>query len=248
MSRRVVTPPGLPASAWESCLSRADPLRLPPVLPGERVIVMAAHPDDETLGAAGLIQVMHRRGASIGVVICTDGAAALPGLHPRRRRELASVRQAEIRAALACLDLADTVPRFLDLPDGELADHELELTESLARLGQDYSCWIAPWRHDPHPDHQAVGRAALAATPSEATLLGYPIWMRHSMPPSHDAVHGEALRVLTLDRDQRARKQRAIRAHASQVTVWDGRYEPVLPAPVIALFQDAYEPFFLETP
>ena len=38
----------------------------------------------------------------------------------------------------------------------------------------------APWRHDGHPDHEAVGRAAaVAARRTDARLVEYPVWMWH---------------------------------------------------------------------
>ncbi|HYN17566.1 MAG TPA: PIG-L family deacetylase [Actinomycetes bacterium] len=241
---RVVTRPGLSSATWDPTLARADPLRLPTRLDGEHAVVVAAHPDDEVLGAAGLIQVLRRRGAQIKVVICTDGSAALPGLGAGRRRELAAVRRMESRRAMTVLGLPETALRFLDLPDGELAAHETALPGILAQTVRNCSFWVAPWRHDPHPDHAAAGRAAARAAAPGSELLEYPIWMRHSMLPRHPVVRAGSLRVLTLDRRRRAHKQVAIRAHTSQLATWDAGYEPVLPQPVVALFQGSREPFF----
>jgi len=46
---------------------------LPPL--GARLLVLAPHPDDEVLGAAGMIEAAVRRGADVRVVVATDGEA-----------------------------------------------------------------------------------------------------------------------------------------------------------------------------
>ncbi|MDQ3114440.1 MAG: PIG-L family deacetylase, partial [Actinomycetota bacterium] len=57
---------------------------------------------------------------------------------------------------------------WLGWPDGLVADHEADVAADLARAlaaGREgtRTVVLAPWVHDPHPDHQAVGRAAGAA-------------------------------------------------------------------------------------
>ena len=42
---------------------------------GARLLVLAPHPDDEVLGAAGMIDAAVRRGAAVRVVVATDGEA-----------------------------------------------------------------------------------------------------------------------------------------------------------------------------
>src|SRR5205809_8147276 len=68
---------------------------------GARLLVLAPHPDDEVLGAAGMIDAAVRRGAAVRVVVATDGEAGpdksgAGNELPRRRRE-------ETRHALADL-------------------------------------------------------------------------------------------------------------------------------------------------
>jgi LmbE family N-acetylglucosaminyl deacetylase len=240
----VVTPTGRPAAEWEPILSGSPPLRLPARLAGERVVVVAAHPDDETLGAAGLIQTLHSREALCEVVVCTDGSAAYPGLDEPGRRQLAQVRRTETRAALASLGAAPIAVRFLGLPDGRLGDHSSELTEALAPVCHEASMLVTPWRHDPHPDHRAAGRATAALAAGGTRLLEYPIWMRHFVPADDEVARPGTLRTLPMTDEQLARKRAAIRAHASQVGRWNRAYEPVLPPHVLDLFDVPYEPFF----
>ncbi len=240
----VVTPIGHPPRIWTPTLAGAPPLRLPRRLAGTRMLVAAAHADDETLGAAGLIMSARRRGASVVLVIGTDGAAAFPQASPRERRQLADDRRQESIRAARLLGLTPGDVHHLELPDGTAEQHVDVLAARLADLGTGYDWWVAPWRGDPHPDHRAVGEAAARARPDGADLLEYPVWMRTGLTPKQLSP-GSDLRVLRLHRGLRARKQQAIAAHTSQVAVYHPASEPVLPGHVLSHFRDGLEPFFI---
>ena len=68
-------------------------------------------------------------------------------------------------------------------PTAALADLEEELVAAIvAAVGHagERTLLAAPWRHDGHPDHEAVGRAAaVAARRTDARLVEYPVWMWH---------------------------------------------------------------------
>ncbi|MCY7344492.1 MAG: PIG-L family deacetylase, partial [Pseudonocardia sp.] len=91
---RRITPP----EQWRAALHQH---RLPAFDPSahRRVVVVAAHPDDETLGAGGVLRVLHAAGAALTLVVATDGEAAYPGLDAAARTELAGARHAELDAA-----------------------------------------------------------------------------------------------------------------------------------------------------
>ena len=72
--------------------------------------------------------------------------------------------------------------------------------------------------------------------------------MRHGMTPGDPRVPHHALATLRLTRGRYGRKQRAIAAHTSQITVWDDAHEPVLPGHVLSLFRTRVEPFFVTEP
>src|SRR6187399_2442164 len=73
-------------AAWIKAL-RDVPEWHPPARP---TVIISPHPDDETLGAGGLIASQIRRGIPVDVVAVTDGEAAYPG-----QTDLAAVRRAE---------------------------------------------------------------------------------------------------------------------------------------------------------
>lgn len=92
--------------------------------------MVAPHPDDEVLGAGGLMQQVHAAGGAVHVVYLTDGDGYRDGvrLEDRWKPKLTFVdyrgygrrRQHEARAALAQLGLGESSVTFLSFPDGGL--------------------------------------------------------------------------------------------------------------------------------
>lgn len=203
-----------------------------------RLVVVGAHPDDETLGAGGLLRLARAAGARVDLVVATDGEAAFG----TPDAELARTRRRELRAALVELGLGDTVVHRLALPDSGLAEHEDELTELLGPLLRDADLCLAPWVGDPHPDHAAVGRATLHAAPAGAHRWAYPIWTLPWRTPDERDLPWSDAAVLDLDPVTAAAKRRAIACFASQVA--PSAAEPILAADVLAHFHSGRELFF----
>ena len=183
-----------------------------------RLVLVAAHPDDETLGAGGLLATASAAGERIDVVLLSSGEGSHPGSRTHDAADLATLRVEETRAALSLLAPRARL-RAIGLPDGDLASHEDEIVEAIVRtVGEDGSRTViaATWRHDGHADHEAAGRAAaVAAHRTDARLIEYPIWLWHWAAPA-DAPWPR-FRTLALDREVRARKSHAISVHRSQV-------------------------------
>lgn len=208
--------PGTPASAWTEHPRSGDVPELD-LADVERLVVVAAHPDDESLGAGGLLARAHRLGWAIEVVAATDGGASHPDSPTHTPERLATIRRAELQDAVAATAPGASV-RPLGLPDSGLADHEDHLARTLVDLVGDgrRTLLVAPWRRDAHPDHEAAGRAAATASVrTGARLLEYPVWFWHWGDPE-DAPWPD-LRALTLDDADRDARARAQAAHHSQV-------------------------------
>ncbi|UYN83149.1 MAG: bifunctional PIG-L family deacetylase/class I SAM-dependent methyltransferase [Microcella sp.] len=200
------------------------------------LVVVAAHPDDETLGAGGLMAEASRRGVPIKVIVVTDGAGSHPGnpaIADERSRELASaVTRVAPDASLLQLRLADG--RTL-----EQRETVRSLLEPLIESASPAAHIVAPWRGDGHRDHRVVGEVVAELTGSRV-LLEYPVWMWHwAEPGSADVPWG---RMVAVEID-RALKQRALRDFPSQM----GGDAPVLRPDMLANFDRGTEYFFVTT-
>ena len=131
------------------------------VLNRGRVVVISAHPDDETLAIGGLLQSLHRAGARLEMVIATDGEAAFPSLGPDQRAALGRCRRWEMTEALGQLGLNDVPITWLGFPDSALSDDDL--SEALRPIIATAEC---AWRRGPKTRTLTIGpRALLPARP-----------------------------------------------------------------------------------
>ncbi|WP_347755755.1 PIG-L family deacetylase [Agrococcus sp. ProA11] len=205
---------GTPIAAW----LQSAALRDAPVLraaPGE-LLVVAAHPDDEVLGAFGSMLDAARRGIPVTVVVATDGEGSHPGSPTLSPQALAAQRRREQEAALG--DIGARIVR-LGLPDGAVRAHRSELVRAIVPLIAglpDDALVLAPWAHDGHPDHEAVGDAVAAVAREAGRDCAWaPIWAWLWGEPG--LFDDAALRRVPLDAEARDAKARAIAAHRSQV-------------------------------
>lgn len=183
----------------------------------ERLVVVSAHPDDESLGVGGLVSRAHRAGVPVYLVLLTAGEASHPPHEQCSRHALATRRLAELDAAVDLLAPGSPVV-FLGAPDGGVEDVEDEVVAALAEIVGDGqgTLLVAPWRHDGHPDHDAAGRAAArVAAGCSARLAEYPLLMWRHLDPA-DAPW-DRMAAVRLDDDVLETKLAAIRAHSSQI-------------------------------
>lgn len=211
-----------------------------------RVVVLAAHPDDETLGVGGTVQLLHESGAEVTVVVATDGEAAFPALGPSERAELGARRRDEMRAAMRDLGGGGLELVFLGLPDSGLADCEERLTELLRDRLSGADCVLLPWPSDPHPDHATVGRAGLAAAPSQAHRWSYPVWMWHWTEPGDEQQPWSHAVVAELPQAVAEGKQRALARFVSQLTPGPNGEEPIVDPLMLTHFDRGFEVLFRE--
>jgi len=112
------------------CSSREASVAALEIGRSERLLVVAPHPDDETLGAGGLIQAVLARGGSVRVVTLTAGDGyveavemATGDLHPRPAEFIAygEERVRELRSAVQILSHGRARVEDLGFPDGALS-------------------------------------------------------------------------------------------------------------------------------
>jgi LmbE family N-acetylglucosaminyl deacetylase/SAM-dependent methyltransferase len=232
---------GTPAAAWQPTLDAANDLAAPGA--GDHVVVVAAHQDDETLGAGGLLALASSRGARITVIVACDGEASHPTSPTHAPELLARLRRREVRLAVEELaPKADLV--LLGLPDGRLAEHRAEITVEIDEAGVGCTHLVTPWAGDGHPDHTACADAATHSIASlHAEHWQFPIWAWHWGDPSDSRF--PAVCRLRLDADAQQAKVRALACHVSQHRALSDRPgdEPVIGPHVLDHFRRDVEAF-----
>jgi N-acetylglucosamine malate deacetylase 2 len=188
-----------------------------------RVLMVVAHPDDETFGLGAIAGRFTDFGASVHVLCFTHGEASTLN---HNDAELHQERAGELRQAAAELGLAGVT--LLGYPDGQLAEAPVsELSAHVsglaASLGADGLLVFDETGITGHPDHQAATRAARRA----ATAAGLPVlaWvLPEPVAGQLRAETGAAFagqppgRIDLCVRVDRTRQRRAALLHASQVS------------------------------
>jgi len=193
----------------------------------DRLLVVAPHPDDETLATGELVQLAIASGAMVRVVFATDGdnnpwpqrwfeRRIWIGEEERVRWGLR--RRGEAMAALAELGIDSDSVRFLGWADLGLTRKLVDDDAALAALADELAAFspthvAMPSLRDRHPDHSALRvmlDLAIARIASRCVKLGY-------------VVHGRSVAAdgwyLPFDAARHARKRAALMAHESQISL-----------------------------
>jgi len=139
------------------CLRKSHSLREIEIVPRQaprKVLVLAPHADDETVGAGGALYNHHVAGDSITLLVMTDGATCSKA---NDYQDIIHVRRQEILQVQAILGLTEVI--FWTCQDGNLATCHgagKKLTGMLEDVGPDVV--YLPFVIDKHPDHVAANR------------------------------------------------------------------------------------------
>ncbi len=203
-------------------MSYASALRCLPLVSPEEVfgddglVVVAPHPDDETLGCGGLLAWASHHGLLRHIAFLTDGGKS----HPDGLQDLPGIRRAEAVAAAAQVGCGPGQLSFRGLPDAGLAaldDEERRQTVQWLRSlisGMGTCKCLVTAQTDPHGDHRAAYGLVCEAIEGlpDVTLMTYPIWS-WLIEDTPAALDGVRVRV----GDYRPAKSAAIQAYASQL-------------------------------
>lgn len=200
---------------------RFSPLQHLTLPMGDRLSVVAPHPDDESIGCGGLIRLWRLAGCEAEVVFLTDGALgsaqsrdASLGATERISAKLSTALRRNKEAA-AALSLLDASAHWFDGTDGSLFEDEARLVVELSAHWSRTPPHIVatPYPADRHPDHAAaariVAKASVEALGPEALVLAYEVW---SPVPANCVLDISSVAET---------KWQAIAAHASQVATTD---------------------------
>lgn len=156
---------------------------LPAVFEGrEKLVVLAPHPDDESLGCGALLARAFA-GAGAHIICLTDGSASHPGSRLWTPARLAARRHTEMVAAIARLGGSENDLTWLSMTDSRLYRANAgAVATTLEQIIEGHGARhvFAPAAEDHHEDHQATARfaTALRALRPEWTFHSYPVWSR----------------------------------------------------------------------
>lgn len=188
-------------------------------------LVLAPHPDDESLGCGGLIALLREKGKDVFVVFTTDGSLSHPNSKKYPAPALAALRRSEAIAALSVLDVPEQAVFFFAKKDGSLpAEGEEKFEQNTNQLHLLITLLqpdlvLVPYEKDPHRDHRATWQMLMQANRNinaEYRILEYMVWLMvrgeaTDMPPA------DSLCFLDISH-YKAQKMEAIREHLSQIT------------------------------
>jgi LmbE family N-acetylglucosaminyl deacetylase len=216
----------------------------------DRILVIAPHPDDESIGTGGLLQRARQAGAEVRVIFATSGD---DNPWPQRaierrvfistsaRLRWAARRRDEARTALRFLLGSDAPALFLNLPDQGVTRLLLHGGEqTIATLRAEFAALrptivVLPSADDAHPDHSAMNvlaRFAFTGDLAACRVFTYVVHRRGNSAPWPSLL----LRLTSAEvRDKRA----AILCHETQMALSRRRFtayarqeEPYDPLPL----------------
>lgn len=220
-------------------IALSNPLDLPlhtiTKIAAEPVLVVAPHPDDETLGCGGAIALLRALGYTVRILVISDGTKSHPNSRKYPKDALKELRETETRAAMSVLGAENHIT-FLELPDGAVPEMGTINFQAAVDRCHAYlestnpKIILAPWRFDPHPDHRATWQILkMALGNMNVRIIEYPIWDwdlnqrqlldRDSYDSGLNAGLDERIDAWRLDISEvLALKQRAIATYRSQTT------------------------------
>ncbi|MBS0662246.1 MAG: PIG-L family deacetylase [Verrucomicrobia bacterium] len=216
-------------------------------------VVIAPHPDDETLACGALIARRRAGGLPVHVIVVTDGSASHPNHPTLTSPRLRAVRRDEARAALAVLGVESVAAHFLDEVDGtlgrlppervdDLADRLRSLLEAIQPDEVFLPC--CPDGSSEHDATYAVAQRALAAVAKRPAIWEYPVWSWWN-PKLILGRLGEARRCWSqATEDFGPVKDHALACYRSQFEPCAPWLKPLVPPGLVELLRSDREYFF----
>ena len=210
--------------------SPATASRQPP--PGP-ILVIAPHPDDETLGCGGLIATRVAEGRRVVIVVVTDGRALFRrfGVTEPSEADVSAMRKAETLRAVEILGANPWDVRFLNFENERLHEQRVEAGQRLAALLNEFSASevyvTSPYEgHREHVLTNELVRAACGATGKCAAILEYVVSLARGQTVDSVPRRVVPLNVAAVkDKERRALAQ--FRSHLD--LIYKGQPAPLTP-------------------
>jgi LmbE family N-acetylglucosaminyl deacetylase len=189
------------------------------------VLVVAPHPDDETLGCGGAIALLRALDCPVEVLVVSDGTMSHPNSLKYPALVLQALRASETLTAMQILGVETERVTFLNLPDRAIPlpqdetweDGLIKCRKAIAKIKP--QTIFLPWRCDPHPDHRATWQLVQKAiAPLSHKIFEYPIWdwdeLQQGKIPNSTAMKGWRVDIQSV----LPKKREAIAAYRSQIS------------------------------
>ncbi|GAB3893245.1 PIG-L deacetylase family protein [Spirosoma agri] len=190
-------------------------------------LVIAPHPDDESLGCGGTIALLREQGYAVHVLFVSDGSMSHPNSPSYPAERLRQLRESEALEALAILGVSPHDCTFMRQKDTQVAVPDKSGFDEAVAFMHDLidrvkpQTILVPWRRDPHRDHRAswqILMGALARSSTKPRVLEYLIWLwelgNETDMPRHDEMNVWCVPIESVMNQRR----QAIAAHRSQVS------------------------------
>lgn len=192
-----------------------------------KTLIVAPHPDDESLGCGGAIALLRKFDCDVSILVLSDGTLSHPNSKKFPASVLRDLREREMLGAIEILGVQAKSLTFLRYLDRSVPNKDSEFFASAVKVCQNYlekikpQTILLPWRRDPHPDHLAANQIIVTARTHldfATRIIEYPIWA-WELATREDAPQSTEVTAWRLDiKTVAPQKQRAIAAHRSQTT------------------------------
>lgn len=192
-----------------------------PLSTGGGWLILAPHPDDETLGTGGLIAALAAKGTEVAVAFLTDGSGSHAGAPGWTARRIADLRAREAGAALRILGLKEPAVQLGWRDAAPFAEGSPAFEATVRRLTtlcrrRHIRHIAATWEAEPHCDHEAAAQVATAlARRLYVRPLFYCVWA-WTLPDLDRRLTGWRAATLPVG-PWRGRQRRALSCHRTQL-------------------------------
>ena len=216
-------------------------------------VVIAPHPDDESLGCGGTIALLKKAGRSVKIIFVSDGSLSHPNSKKYPAPLLAKLREHEALAAAKILGVSKADCYFMRLKDGSVPnDKEINFNDTVNAMIKvlmplNINTILLPWKNDPHKDHKACWQIVTEAIKQlgiSVCLLHYLIWFWERGTAEKEILKSVNWYKIDITSVSNL-KLKAISAHKSQVTnlIDDDEQGFILSNEVLNHFNDTFELF-----
>ena len=206
------------------------------------VLIVAPHPDDETLGCGGILGIKSKAGEDIHIAVLTDGSMLFAANHFGTEtnpspQEVSALRKKETERAVSFLGGNIANITYFDFLDGTLSEQIEPVADRLASLIQELQPTeiYTPDPYEHHPDHVAantIAKTALKKANSKAKCFAYFLGLKAGM--SLDDIPDEIIEV-ELGAFYALKKE--------ALTFFDLHHQVILPEQTIPLITDNFESY-----